>query len=64
MWSRTNRATGRLFVIVGLVGFVAALARSLRLSVSLLASGAIVTAVFAVVHPSLVWRSASHREPS
>ena len=64
VWSRTHRATGRLFVLVGLAGFVAALVGSIQLATWLLVAGAVVTALFAVVHSYVVWRRIAREEPS
>lgn len=62
VWTKTNRATGRLLVIVGLAGFLLALAAPLRLAFGVLTIGAIATAVFAVVHSYITWRRLDRAE--
>ena len=63
VWSKTHRATGRLFVLLGLVGFAAALG-SIRIATFVLAFGALAVALFAVVHSYVTWRHITPTEPS
>lgn len=56
VWTKTNRATGRLFVIVGIAGFLLALASTLELAFATLVLGALATGVFSFVHSYVTWR--------
>jgi uncharacterized membrane protein len=64
VWNKTHRVTGRLFVLVGLVGFAAALLGSSRLATHVVGGGAIAVALFAVVHSYVTWRRIAPSEPS
>lgn len=56
-WERTHRMVGRLFVLVGGVGLVAALIAPLGLATLALAIGALASAGWAIVNSYLVWRT-------
>jgi len=62
VWTKTNRATGRWFVITGISGFVAAMAGAQTLALGLLMVGSLGSALFGVVHSYLEWRRLDHSE--
>ena len=64
VWAKTHRVTGRLFVIVGLAGFAAALVGSSRLAAHLLGGGLIAAALFGVVYSYVTWRRRDRTEES
>jgi uncharacterized membrane protein len=57
-WDRTHRVTGRLLVLVGLAGLLAAFLLPPMTAVLVVAGGSIVSAVFSTVFSYLVWRGA------
>lgn len=56
VWTRSNRATGRLLVITGLLGFIAAIAGKQTLALGALTVGALGSAVFGFLYSYLAWR--------
>ena len=60
-WERTHRATGRLFVAVGVLGLLGALLLPAHLAVAAVTAGVLGSAVWAVGYSYLVWRHATDR---
>jgi uncharacterized membrane protein len=60
-WEKTHRLAGRLFVLVGLVGVVAAWAADPSVTMPILVLGALGTGVVAVIYSWMVWRTAPDR---
>jgi len=62
-WERSNRLAGRLFVLLGLGGLVAAPFAPQPLGLQLLLGGIIVAAVWSVFESWRVWRADPDRQP-
>lgn len=57
-WERTHRLAGRLFVLTGLAGLVAALALPVSTAMPLILVGVLAASVVSVIYSYLVWRRA------
>lgn len=60
-WEKTHRLAGRLWLLTGLVGLVAALFAPATLAIVVIVAGALGSALIAVIYSYLVWRSAPDR---
>lgn len=60
-WDKTHRLAGRLFVLVGLGGILAAALAPLAAAFAVVVGGAVATAAVAVVYSWFVWRDAPDR---
>lgn len=60
-WERTHRLAGRLFMLVGIVGFVSALALRPEALLYTFALPALAAALACVAYSYVIWRSDAHR---
>jgi uncharacterized membrane protein len=61
-WQRTSRLLGRLFMAIGLLGFVAAIALPMRLATEMFICALIAVIVFSLVMSYVFWRRDPERE--
>lgn len=62
-WDRTHRLAGRLFVLAGLAGLVAAFTLPPAAATAIILGGMAAAALWAVIYSFFVWRKAPDRRP-
>ncbi len=61
-WEKTHRITGRLFMVLGLLGLVSVFIMPLTWQLPIMIGGSLAITGFSLIYSYLVWRDASDRQ--
>ncbi len=63
-WEKTHRIAGRLFIGLGLLGFISVVALPTSWQIPIIVGGSLLITAFSLVYSYLAWRNASDRHTS
>ncbi len=61
-WEKTHRATGRLFILLGIIGLLSVFILPLTWQLPVIVGGSLAITAFSLIYSYLVWRDASDRQ--